>query len=304
MKEYEFTRILDAVNAFSIKYGPEIAARRRLCLSDGVKRRNRAARLSEAEIIAIMIGFHLGAHRCFKHYYLFIVKQHYAHLFPGLVSYNRFIELQARTAVPFMMFLKYCCLGECSGISFIDSTPLRACHSMRSRSHKVFNKTAKFGKTSTGWFFGFKLHLIINEKGEILSFYLTPGNTDDRNPQVIKSLTKKLFGKLFGDRGYISKALVETLFADGIQLVTRVKKNMKSHILSESDRLLLRKRAVIESVNDELKNICQAEHTRHRSGKGFLFNLMAALSAYSFFPKKPSLNIVKVPTNQLFLAYA
>lgn len=92
-----------------------------------------------------------------------------------------------------------------------------------------------------GWFYGFKLHLIVNETGELLSFYLTTGNTDDRNPKVIQAMTWQLFGKLFGDKGYLSKALFDSLFADGIQLITRLRKNMKGHIMSLSDKILLRK---------------------------------------------------------------
>ena len=150
-----------------------------------------------------------------------------------------------------------------------------------------------------GWFFGFKLHLIINDKGELLSFYLTKGNVDDRNIEVMSSMTKAIFGKLFGDKGYISKALAQLLFQDGIQMITKVKKNMKKQNLSDIDAILLRKRALVESVNDELKNICKVEHTRHRSLNGFLVNLIAGLTAYCFFPKKPSLNITPIQTNQL-----
>ncbi len=161
---------------------------------------------------------------------------------------------------------------------------------------------AERGFTSLGWFYGFKLHLIINDRGEILSFYLTKGNVDDRDIKVMKSLTQNIFGKLFGDKGYISQALFDLLFADGIQLITKVRKNMKQKNLSKTEQILLRKRAIIESVNDELKNICKLQHTRHRSIGGFLFNIMATLCAYHFFPKKPSLNIQMENTNQLTLA--
>lgn len=175
-------------------------------------------------------------------------------------------------------------------------------HNRRIHQHKVFKEVAERGFCSIGWFYGFKLHLIINDSGEILSFYLTKGNVDDRNLKVMQSLTEDIFGKLFGDKGYISKALSDLLFADGIQLITKVKKNMKHQSLSATDKILLRKRAVIESVNDELKNICQLQHTRHRSINGFLFNIMSVIAAYSFFPKKPSLNIQMEASNQLFLA--
>lgn len=148
-----------------------------------------------------------------------------------------------------------------------------------------------------GWFYGFKLHLVINDKGEILSFYLSKANVDDRNAKAITKLTTQLFGKLFADKGYISKALTDMLFGNGIQLITAVRRNMKSKALSNEERLLLRKRSVIETVNDELKNICHMEHTRHRSLNGFLLNLMSAIAAYAFFPKKPSIKIDIEETN-------
>ena len=140
-----------------------------------------------------------------------------------------------------------------------------------------------------GWFYGFKLHLIINDEGDILSFCLTSGNADDRNEAVMDSLTKEIFGKLFADRGYISRKLFEKLLERDITLVTRAKKNMKNKLMDLYDRLTLRKRAVIESVNDFLKNICDIEHSRHRSVTNFFVNLISALAAYSFLPKKPSI---------------
>ncbi len=188
-----------------------------------------------------------------------------------------------------MLFLHHCCRGECTGISFIDSTIIRVCHNKRIKRNKVFKGIAEVGKSTMGWFFGFKLHLIINDKGEILSFYVTKGNVDDRDAQAITHMTKEIFGKLFADKGYISQALSDLLFGNGIQLITQVRKNMKSKALSNEEKLTLRKRSVIETVNDELKNICQVEHTRHRSLSGFILNIMSAIAAYSFFPKKPSI---------------
>lgn len=275
----------------------------RLRLENGqAQHRNRAASLSDSEIIAILAFFHYGSFTNFKHYYNHYVKVHLADCFPRLVSYNRFIELQQRVAVPMMLFLKMCCMGKSRGINFIDSTHLKVCHNRRIHSHRVFRGVAERGHTSIGWFYGFKLHLVINDKGEILSFYLTKGNVDDRDIKVIRGLTENIFGKLFGDKGYISQALFDLLFADGIQLITKVRKNMERPNLAATERILLRKRALIETVNDELKNICKLQHTRHRSVNGFLFNLMSTLIAYSFFPKKPSLNIKMETSNQLVLA--
>lgn len=301
MNQDKITEIFIEVDDFCQKFKDQIASARQMALNGDKKYRNRASQLCDSEIITIMIGFHLGAHKTFKHYYQQLVVPYYKNLFPQLVSYNRFIELQQKVSVPFMLYLKECCLGACSGINFIDSTTLKVCRNQRIHNHKTFKGLAERGKSSMGWFFGFKLHLIINEKGELLSFYLTKGNVDDRNIKTVKAMTQGLFGKLFGDKGYLSKALFDALFQDGLQVVTKLKKNMKNHIMSLTDKLLLRKRAIIETVNDELKNLCQIEHTRHRSMNGFLFNIIAALTAYSFFPKKPSLNIQTVQSNQLFL---
>ena len=143
----------------------------------GIKTRNRKTTLSNSEVITILIAFHGGQFRNFKHFYCNYVCHHLRDCFPDVVSYNRFIELSHRCAVPFMLFLHYCCRGECTGISFIDSTVLRVCHNKRIKRNKVFKTMAKVGKSTVGWFFGFKLHLIINDKGEILSFYLSQGNT-------------------------------------------------------------------------------------------------------------------------------
>ena len=284
-----FVKVDDFCNEFEHEY-----KKHALAPDASVKKRNRKATLCDSEIITILIAFHGGQFRNFKHFYLQFVCSELDDLFPEVVSYNRFIELSHRSALPFMFFLHHCCRGECTGISFIDSTVLRVCHKKRIKRNKVFKDVAKVGKSTMGWFFGFKLHLIINDKGEILSFYLTQGNVDDRNIKAITKMTEELFGKLFGDKGYISKALSDILFGNGIQLITAVKRNMKEKALSNEEKILLRKRSVIETVNDELKNICQVEHTRHRSISGFLLNIISAIAAYSFFPKKPSIKSVEI----------
>ena len=297
--------IFCSVDDFCKEFSSEILKNQLASLpSSGIKRRNRKSQLSDSEIITILIGFHLGSHKTFKHYYQQVVCQHWADLFPGLVSYNRFIELQQRHFISFAMYLKTQCMGKCTGISFIDSTTLKVCRNQRIHNHKVFKEVAKRGKSSMGWFFGFKLHLVCNEKGELLSFYLTQGNVDDRNRKHVKKLAENLFGKLFGDKGYLSQALWQMLFADGIQLFTKLRKNMKGHIMELKDKILLRKRAIIETINDELKNLCQIEHTRHRCINNFIINILGALAAYSFFPKKPSLNLKQTKSNQLLLQVA
>ena len=221
--------------------------------------------------------------------------------FPKTVSYNRFVELQKKAFLPMCVFLQSCCLGKCTGISFIDSTPIIACHIKREKQHRVFKGFAAKGQCSMGWFYGFKLHLVINDRGEIIDFLFTQGNIDDREPLKNKNFHEKLFGKLFGDRGYISQSLFEEMFIDGIHLITKVRKNMKNSLMLTQDKILLRKRSLIESVNDELKNICQIEHTRHRSVDNFLSNLISGLIAYHFLPKKPSINTDVVDTDRIIL---
>ena len=151
-----------------------------------------------------------------------------------------------------------------------------------------------------GWFFGFKLHLICNERGELLNFMITPGNVDDRKPMEYKSFMDFIYGKLVGDNGYISRNLFERLFVDGIQLITKLKA-VKGALMTLSDKLLLRKRAIIETVNDELKNIAQMEHSRHRSFDNFIVNLLSAIVAYCYFPKKPCINFKRTIDTQFVL---
>ena len=260
---------------------------------------HRDSTMSDAEVMVIMIMFHSSGYRCLKHFYVNHVCKHLRHLFPKLVSYNRFVELEQKVIVPFIIFIKKVLLGKCTGISFVDSTPLRVCRNQRIHIHKTFKGFAACGKCSMGWFFGFKLHLICNEKGELLNFMVTPGDVDDRKPLENHRFIEQIFDKLIADKGYISKNLFQRLFVDGIQLITKLKSNMKGAMMSVSDKLLLRKRAIIETVNDELKNIAQVEHSRHRSLPGFAVNLLSAIAAYCFFPKKPSINIIRVPDNQL-----
>jgi hypothetical protein len=251
------------------------------------RRRRRATQLHPSEIMTIVILFQQSHYRTFKVFYTEYVQVHLRAEFPHLVSYTRFIELLPRVLTPLTLYL-YTQLGSCTGISFIDSTSLSVCKNPRIPQHRVFRVDARRGKTSVGWFYGFKLHLVVNDRGELLAFCLTPGNIDDRRP--VPQLVHRLGGKLFGDRGYISQALAAQLITtQGLQLITTVRKNMRERLLAATDKLLLRKRALIESINDQLKNICQIEHTRHRSPYNFLVHLLAGLTAYCHQPKKPSL---------------
>ena len=267
------------------------------------KRRNRKFTMSNSEIMTILILFHSSSFRNLKHFYLF-VRAHMQKDFPHTASYNRFVKLQRKVCIHLAIFLETKSLGQCTGISFIDSTPIRSCHIKRKRQHKTFNEFDRKVKSTLGWFYGFKLHLIINDKGGLLDFLLTPGNIDDRAPLKYMSFHKRIFGKLFGDRGYISKDLFEQLFIDGVHLVTRLKKGMKNALMLQHDKIMLRKRSLIETVNDQLKNICQIEHTRQRCFPNFIINLLSALVAFSFFDKKPSINTAEEFIHPSFLTVA
>jgi Transposase DDE domain len=255
--------------------------------------------MAKSEVISICLLFHLSGFRCFKHFYMFYVQRHMQGEFPRTVSYNRFVELSQSVLMPMTIFLKTCCLGACTGISFVDSTPIRVCHNKRIKRNKVFKDIAEVGKSTMGWFYGFKLHIVINDKGEILNFAITQANVDDREPLKNESFLKAVFGKLFADKGYISEKLAQILFVNDIHLITNIRNNMKNCLMTMHDKITLRKRSVIETVNDELKNICQLEHSRHRSFTNFIVNMVAGLIAYDFLPKKPSISFQKDFSTQL-----
>ena len=258
-------------------------------ISNGAIRRHRERSLSVSEVMTILIHFHQSHYRNFKAYYCEHVLPHLRSEFPDLVSYTRFVDFIPSALLPLCAYFLQTCLGDCTGVSFIDSTSLDVCLNQRIASHKVFAGLAGRGKTSAGWFFGLKLRLVINDRGELLNVLLTPGNVDDRKP--VPKLVHKLFGKIYGDKGYISQPLYELLCQTfGIQLVTKLRSNAKNRLpMPLMDRILLRKRAIVESVIDQLKNISQIEHSRHRSVTSFLVNLLCGLIAYAHQPKKPSL---------------
>ena len=292
----KITEIYVEVDEFCKNYENNI---KRNLLTSGNNQRNRRFKMSTSEVICIMILFHLEQPRNLKNFYLYTVKTHLKNEFPNLVSYNRFTELTKKAIRPVVMYLKSMTSGKCTGISFIDSTPIRVCHQRRIGIHKTFKDIATRGHCSLGFFYGFKLHIIINDRGEILNFCMTKANVDDRAPLKSGQMLEEIWGKLIGDKGYISKKLFQYLFMDGIHLITKIKKNMKNIPMDLKDKVLLRKRSLIETVNDSLKNICQVEHTRHRSLHNFMGNIISGLIAYMLLPKKPSLDIQFEKSNQL-----
>ncbi|CAK0751584.1 transposase [Gammaproteobacteria bacterium] len=257
-------------------------------LPDEKSQRMRESTMHPSEVMTILILFHSSGFRSLKNFYLYYVSSALGKAFPKLVSYNRFVELEKSVLIPLTAYLNTRRVTS-RGIAFVDSTKLQVCHNRRIPNHKTFKEFAARGKTSVDWFYGFKLHIIIDDQGELVYFLLTPGNIDDR--KALRKIVKELKGKLFGDKSYISAELKETLWKQGVQLITTVRKNMKEVFLENFDKILLRKRFLIETVIGQLKNICQLEHTRHRSLINFMVNVICALVAYSWKTKKPSLNL-------------
>lgn len=246
------------------------------------------AKMSIPEMMTISILFHQSNYRNFKHFYCNHVGVYLRKEFPKLISYSRFVYLLKSLFIPLFAYLLHN-RGTVTGVSFMDSTKIQVCHNKRIGRNTVFARFAKIGKTGAGWFLGFKLHLITNEVGEILAFALTPGNASDVS--VADVLAKGITGNLYGDKGYISEKLRKKFMDRGLQLFTNVRAKMKNTCMNLRDKMLLRKRVIIETINDQLKNISQIEHTRHRSISNFLVNTLCAIAAYMRQPKKPRIRM-------------
>jgi hypothetical protein len=259
-------------------------------------KRRRAVSMSASEIMTIVILFHLSHYRDFKNFYLDCVLRQMRNYFPRLLSYNRFVEVQGRVFPALCVFMKEKS-GHETGLYYVDSTTLAACRNQRINQHQTFDNIAERGKSSMGWFYGFKLHVEINHKGEIMAFCLTPGNSDDRHP--VPKLFKQLKGLAAGDKGYISKKMAAELAKMGVQFITKTRRNMKPVKRSSFEKFFLAKRAVVEAVIGQLKEICQIEHSRHRKPDNFLINILAALAAYTLKPRKPSINLKAIEKSSL-----
>lgn len=284
----DITEIFCRVDDFYCQFEPIFEQH---LLATGKRKRHRRGGLCLSERMTLVILFHRLRFRQFKAFYLNYACRYLKTEFPGLPSYQRMIELLPSCAVPLAALFE-AVKGECDGISIADATAIRVCHNKRISRHRVFKDFAQRGKTSMGWFYGFKLHTLINSEGELLRIRLTPGNVDDRKP--IPQLCEGLFGYLFADRGYIAQWLTQTLAEKGIQLITTLKKNMKPSPITPFENAVLRRRSLIETVFDKLKNLCQIEHTRHRSVANFLVNLMAGIVAYCLSENKPTLGMTRV----------
>jgi len=250
------------------------------------KQRYRQGYLSLEEILFIEVYFHFSPYKDFKHYYLYGICLEHRNKFGKLPCYQRFVALKKQMIMPLTILL-HCLTGEQTGLYFADSTSLKVCHNQRIFNHKVFAGLAQRGKTTMGWFFGLKLHLVLNHKGQIMAVRITPGNTDDR-PALIRMLTG-LKGKCFADKGYLGKEIFQALWQKGIHLITGIRKNMKTYLMPYLDKILLRKRFLIETVFGILKTDMNLEHSRHRSPMNAFVHIMATLVAYSYKINKPKI---------------
>lgn len=245
--------------------------------------------LADSEIITIRVLYHASGYKTFKDFFT-REQEKLANLFPNILSYSRFVELCSERAFQLFVFAKVWCTSASTGTNYVDSTKLEVCHVRRASSHRTFEGAAAKGKTSVGWFYGFKLHLVNDEYGNIVDFDLTPGNTADNNESIIRKITKKLFGKLFGDRGYLlNKELYAELFQRGLHVITKVRSNMKQRLIEGEDAIKLQKRGISETIIGILKETLSLEHSRHRSRAAFLVHIATTLIAYCFRPNKPSL---------------
>jgi hypothetical protein len=249
--------------------------------------RQRSGKLSRAEMLFIVVLFHLSPYKHFKAFYLYGIGHQHRACFGALPHYDRFVSLMPRLFVPLMVLL-HSLGGEQTGIYFADSTKLAVCHNRRIHRHKVFDGLAARGKTSMGWFFGLKLHFVINHKGQIMALKITPGNTADST--VLDKITQHLAGKLYADKGYIGRELFSKLWQRGLHLITGIRRNMRNHLMPLADKLMLRKRFVIETVLDILKCEMGLEHSRHRSLLNAMVHVLSCLVAYAFRPGKPSIS--------------
>lgn len=282
------TELFCLIDDFCRRFEP---AWRQRQLTSGARKRRRHSALSLSELMTLVVLFHQLRFRQFKRFYLDYACRHLRAAFPTLPSYHRCVELLPRCAAPLAALFE-ALKGSCDGISLVDATPLAVCDNRRITRHRVFQASAARGKTSMGWFYGFNLHTIINSQGELIRLKLTPGNVDDR--KAFLNLGKGLFGQLFADKGYIGQRLTQHLAEQDIQLITTLRKNMKPVPRTDFEKALLRRRCLIETVFDELKNLCQIEHTRHRSVGNFLVNLMAGIVAYCVSDHKPTLKLRRV----------
>jgi hypothetical protein len=282
-----FCEVDDFAKVYEQKLAPHL-----LPANHNSKHSSNKPRICLSEMMTLEIVYHLSGYKCFEYFYCHEVLQGNLHsYFPHAPSYNRFVELKPRMLVALICYLRCMRVGRLIGLYYCDSTALKVCHNRRIHQHRVFARSAKRGQTSTGWFYGFKLFLVVNGLGEIVQAFLTPGNVADSASSTLKRLFKGLSGLGFADKGFVNQGAFELLFSQGLKLITAIRSNMKNKLVLLHEKMLLKKRGMIESVMDILKSVCNIEHTRHRSPLNMLVNTYAAMCAYSTLERKPSIFI-------------
>jgi Transposase DDE domain len=247
--------------------------------------------MSKSEVLSILIFYHYSGYKCFQYYYKSLILMDLRSFFPNAVSYTRFVASMGDVAKHLYLFAQLrCAMSEQRGIYFADSKKLPVCDNRRIPSNRVFKNMAGRGKSSTGWFYGLKAHLLVNNVGQIVQFVITPANFTDNNKPVLDKLLAQIQGKCFADKGYLTK-FFEHFLQKGVQIITKIRKNMKNSLLQITDKLWLRKRALIESINDILMSVLDIDHTRHRSPWNAIIHAIAGITAYSYYPQKPSVFI-------------
>lgn len=245
----------------------------------------------DSEVLSILIFYHYSGYKCFQYYYESLILRDLRSFFPHAVSYTRFVASMGDVAKHLYLFAQLrCAMSERGGIYFADSKKLPVCDNRRIPSNKVFKDVAGRGKSSTGWFYGLKAHLLVNNVGQVVQFLITPANFTDNNKSVLDKLLADIQGKCFADKGYLTK-FFEHFLQKGVQIITKIRKNMKNSLMQLTDKLWLRKRAVIESINDILMSVLDIDHTRHRSPWNAIVHAIAGITAYSYYPQKPSVYI-------------
>ena len=256
------------------------------------RKRRRKGKLSLGEALFIMVLFHLSPFKDFKHFWVHGVEQKYRNCFGNLPSYGRFVSLMPRLFAP-LAVLMHSLSGKETGVYIADSTKLAVCANPRISRNRTFKGLAARGHSTLGWFFGFKLHVVMNNRGELMAIKITPGNTDDRAP--LPDMVAGLKGKLLADKGYISKKLFDKLWAQSLHLITGIRRNMKNYLMPMIDKILLRKRFVVETLFDKLKSDMGLEHTRHRSPTNAFVHILSCLAAYMLSKNKVAMKGVPYP---------
>lgn len=275
--------------------------KKQLIKSGKQKRADRKDCLSTSEIMTILILFQTSGYKNFKAFYTGHFKNILKLYFSKLPCYNRFLDIEKKAFIPLLTFLQYKnSMSKKTDIYYVDSTPLTVCRNQRIHRHKTFKGIAKRGKSSMGWFYGFKLHILTNSMGEIMSFKITKGNVHDNKPVI--ELARNLTGRLFGDKGYLGKKLKEKLKNQSLNIVTKVRSNMKKKYeesLSKLDKFLLSKRGMIETTIGQIKEQTNITTTKIKNKFNYFINIISSLVAYQMKPNKPKLHLARVEMQEV-----